>query len=93
MLFDVCANVQARRVVTRPDINKYVPSHLRKYLPGGTIAYTDILRYLNLEAGAPLSPYRVIVETIPPLFAHKVKVCYLHSCLPAGNARTWVLRY
>jgi hypothetical protein len=74
VLSDVSSNAQALRVVTRPDINKYVPSHLRKYLHGGSIAYTDILRYLSLGTATAIPPYRVTVETIPPLFAQKVKI-------------------
>lgn len=33
------------KLVTKPDIDRFVPKRLQHYIPGGELTYTDIIRY------------------------------------------------
>jgi hypothetical protein len=102
--------------VTKPDVFSYCPQHLKKFLPGGDLHYTDVIVSHYVPSASPLnrtchlscmhnrhysfpylkqattfrrllygatlqaydpksiskSPYRMHVNSIPPIFSHKV---------------------
>lgn len=64
-----CHPEQVFKLVTKPDINSFVPKRLQKYLPL-SLEYTDIIRYDPQRLRGP--PFVLDVHSIPPVFASKV---------------------
>ncbi len=64
-----CRPEQVFKLVTKPDINYFVPKRLQKYLPI-SLEYTDIIRYDPQRLRGP--PFVLDVHSIPPVFASKV---------------------
>ena len=64
-------NVQVFKLATSPDLDRFVPKKFQHFIPGGQLTYIDIIRYdpVNLES----SPYVLEVDSIPPVFASKVR--------------------
>ncbi len=68
-----CKPPQVFKLVTKPDMDRFVPKRLQHYLPGGGLEYTDIIRYDPQLLEKP--PFKLVVHSIPPVFQKKVRKC------------------
>jgi hypothetical protein len=68
----VCWPLQVFKLVTKPDIDRFVPKRLQHYIPGGELTYTDIIRYDPKLLENP--PFKLLVHSIPPIFKNKVRM-------------------
>ncbi|KAK9830091.1 hypothetical protein WJX72_009745 [[Myrmecia] bisecta] len=61
--------VEVYKLVTSPDLDKFVPKNLQHHLPGGSLKYTDIIEYDPRRIAQ--SPFKLKVTSIPPVFASR----------------------
>ena len=64
--------LQVFKLVTKPDIDRFVPKRLQHYIPGGELTYTDIIRYDPKLLENP--PFKLLVHSIPPIFKNQVSI-------------------
>mmetsp|Transcript_21307 Transcript_21307/g.64113 ORF Transcript_21307/g.64113 Transcript_21307/m.64113 type:complete len:554 (+) Transcript_21307:294-1955(+) len=63
--------VQVFKLVTKPDVDHFVPKRLQKYLPL-SLEYTDVIRYDPAKLQDP--PFVLDVHSIPPVFPSKTTI-------------------
>jgi hypothetical protein len=73
----LCWPLQVFKLVTKPDIDRFVPKRLQHYIPGGELTYTDIIRYDPKLLENP--PFKLLVHSIPPIFKNQVS-SHTHCC-------------
>jgi hypothetical protein len=61
--------VEVYKLVTKPDLDRYVPKRLQKHFKDG-LRYTDIIRYDPAKIAS--SPYTLDVSSISPILAERV---------------------
>ena len=61
--------VEVYKIVTKPDLDRYVPKRLQKHFKDG-LRYTDIIRYDPAKIAS--SPYTLDVTSISPILAEWV---------------------
>jgi hypothetical protein len=63
--------IEVYKFVTKPDLDKFVPKGLQKYIAKHGLQYTDIITYDPKLIAR--SPYRLPVRSIPPKLPEKVR--------------------